>query len=1169
MKHRSNWMSALLDKVAYLAAIKDAANNNFKKVPFTWDKKHPFDCIVYNLRQMISACTPVPMPKSVKGMIQFSLNLYFLVFNVIICFSKALKNKQALFMLACLFHMFSLSAQTPRKDSGAEGLLSISGTVVSSSDEKPIQGVSIQVQGEKGRASSKNDGSFSLAVSNSKGTVEFSHMGFRRLELPYVAGVSLNVKLIPIENQLDEVEVVSTGYQKIPKERATGSFEFVDNEKINLTKGRNILSRLDGLTASMFFDKRMETPTVAQQLALRTRSTHTGKAYPLIVLDNFPYEGDLENIDPNDIENITILKDAAAASIWGSLAGNGVIVLTSKKGSKAGKTRVSFDSNVQLVQKPDLYYKPVLSSRSFIEMEEMLYNNGYYDWQIAYPDIVISPVVDMLDKLKQDLIDSLTYKNRVNEFAEQDVRKDYLKYVYRVGVNQQYSANISGGSDFMDFISSVGYNKTLNSLKTSSYERINARIGINYRPTKSLEISFGSQYGNNKNTNVGYESPIAYGTLYSGNGKSFFPYLRLVDDHGNFRDLETTTIRSSFMDTLFDGKLLRARYNLGNEMQASQNVDKTTDLLLNFGARYKLSSALAAQVNYQYQNSFNNGTNWQGANSYANQFQINMFSQYKNGVLDRKIPLGDIYSFFNGRTRANNVRGSLAYDEGWSDGKHQVSGIIGAELKDWNKRIEGSRFYGYDKYTLGYVPVNATEEFPLLNGTQGTGKIYDLKQVEEYNERLVSVFANASYTYDKRYTVSASFRKDASNIFGIASNDKWQPLWSSGFLWNIDKEGFYKVDFLSSLKIRATYGFNGKAVIDYPAYATMEYVEPNTVTGLMYAYMINPPNPNFRAERVGIFNVAIDFAFKSNRFSGTLEYYTKNGKDIVARNMVDPTVGFDNVVQNSANYFGRGIEVNLATVNIKRRQFSWSTNWMFSYKRNIAKKFNNKPSSVLSYMGEGIVTTPLEGKDLYAIFALPFAGLDHNTGEPIGWLNGEKSMDYLSLTTVPVNQARVMGSALPIYAGFVRNTWTFKNLTLSANLQYKFKFFFRRNSVEYVGFANYWSGNSDYDQRWQKPGDELTTDVPAFTYPMDPTKQDFYRYSDVLIEPGDQIKLKDINLSYNLDRLSSKLKNASLYFNLDNLNLILWKKTKYPVDSDFVYNIPSPKTYTLGVNLIF
>ncbi|ULT25744.1 carboxypeptidase-like regulatory domain-containing protein [Sphingobacterium sp. E70] len=218
-------------------------------------------------------------------------------------------------------------------------MLSISGTIVSVADGKPIQGVSIRVKGEKGRTSSDKDGSFSLPVANLNGTVSFSHVGFKRLETSYTAGVSLTIKLIPLENQLDEVEVVSTGYQKIPKERATGSFEFVDSRMLNKRVGSTIIDRLENMSNSVRIDKeyrwldRSQYETVPNySFDMRGKSALLGAPSRTIILDNVVYEGDLRDINPNDIESVSILKDAVATSLWGIYGGGGVLVLTTKKG---------------------------------------------------------------------------------------------------------------------------------------------------------------------------------------------------------------------------------------------------------------------------------------------------------------------------------------------------------------------------------------------------------------------------------------------------------------------------------------------------------------------------------------------------------------------------------------------------------------------------------------------------------------------------------------------------------------------------------------------------------------------------------------------------------------------------------------------------------------------
>jgi TonB-dependent SusC/RagA subfamily outer membrane receptor len=456
-------MAALLDKVAYQAAIKDAANNNLKKVQYPWDKKCPFDCIVYSLRQMMSACAPVPMPKGVKGM--FSIRTILI-----------------LFLMMFSFHMFSLSAQTPRKDSGAEGLLAISGTVVSSTDGKPIQGVSIQVQGEKGRASSKNDGSYSLPVSNPKGTVSFSHMGFKRLELPYVAGVSLRVKLIPIENQLEEVEVVSTGYQKIPKERATGSFVQVDNKLLNRRVSTNILDRLEGVTSGVNFNRSsggsggMLPPNEQTGLSIRGRSTIDDKvsADPLIILDNFPFEGGLDQINPNDVESITVLRDAAAASIWGARSGNGVIVISTKKAAFNEKTKVDFNTATIVGSRPNFKYsRSFIPSAQFMVVEKQLFDKGFYDDMLSntstYP--VVSPYVELLNSHRSGNLTDNDLQLMESQFARRDAREETAKYFYQTSRKSQYALNIRSGGPKSNTYFSVGYDDNREAVQRANLQR--------------------------------------------------------------------------------------------------------------------------------------------------------------------------------------------------------------------------------------------------------------------------------------------------------------------------------------------------------------------------------------------------------------------------------------------------------------------------------------------------------------------------------------------------------------------------------------------------------------------------------------------------------------------------------------------------------------------------
>ena len=265
---------------------------------------------------------------------------------------RELLTIRILLVIAIAFHMFSLSALTPRKDSGANGPLTVSGTVVSASDGKSIQGVSVRITDEKGRASTKSDGSFSVPVTASVGTVKFSHVGFKPLTLPYSVGVSLIVKLIPLENQLDEVEVVSTGYQKIPKERATGSFEFVDNKLFNRKVSTDFVSRLEdivpGISSSKIF---ADNKGKLLGINIRGVSSINSNIWPLIVIDGVPYvtnfdelNGYFNNINPNDIEDITVLKDAVSANMYGLRSSGGIVYITTKDTSLEKPFELNFSA---------------------------------------------------------------------------------------------------------------------------------------------------------------------------------------------------------------------------------------------------------------------------------------------------------------------------------------------------------------------------------------------------------------------------------------------------------------------------------------------------------------------------------------------------------------------------------------------------------------------------------------------------------------------------------------------------------------------------------------------------------------------------------------------------------------------------------------------------------
>jgi TonB-linked outer membrane protein, SusC/RagA family len=959
-------MSALLDKVVHLAPINGAGKNKLKKVQFEWDKKYLLDCIIYSLRQIISACTPVPMPKSVKGVIQLSLNLYFLVFNAIICLSKALKNKHALLILACLFHMFSLSAQTPRKDSGADGLLTISGTVVSSTDGKPIQGVSIRIEGEKGRTSSKNDGSFSLQVSNPKGTVSFSHVGFKRLETSYTAGVSMSVKLIPLENQLDEVEVVSTGYQKIPKERATGSFAQTDMNYFNSRPSTTLLSRLKGLVSGFRFNN-------DKDISVRGQSTIFTNDQPLIVVDGFPYSGDIDMLNPEDILSVDVLKDAAAASIWGARAGNGVIVISTKKGHANQPTTISFTSRLSISTKPNLKYAPnYMDARTYLAAEKLLFNNGKYNSLFEdtqnYP--VISPYVQLLHQGKIAEAERLA-----SQLGNYDVRNDLSTAFYRNRLLQNYDLNISGGYSKGQYYTSIAYNKDLQSLKKNQSDRLSINLSNTLSITDRIKWTVGLNYIKARNS---VDNALA--ELLGGNG--FYPYSRLWDYGGNQTFLYPI-FNENWVNHLAPQKgFLDWSYWPLQELGRAENHNDSHDIRAYTSVNIQLAKGLTANISAQTQQSFLDNSLIAPQESFATRNLINQYAKLQDEkVVGYHIPVGDIASFTKSRTQATNLRGQLNYTHEAKDLRLDM--LLGAELSQTQRSSDYFRLYGYDKDILTAQPVDYISYFTL--SPYGTAAaIPNYSGQGRGVSRFVSTFFNGSFAFRDRYIVSSSIRMDGSNYFGVNTNQKLVPLWSTGVKWRLSKESFFKKELFDQLDLRATYGYSGNLASNLTGVTTLQYRINASFTGLPYATLANLGNPDLRWERIGQVNFAVDFRLANKWLEGSLEYYLKNGKDMIGDKPFAPSSGVSSMRGNYSSISGKGVDIRLTANLLQGSTFGYRSDLMFSYTYDKVKAYDKGIVPVMLYTANDNI--PRVGFPVHSLYSFQWAGLDPTTVILVFWI---------------------------------------------------------------------------------------------------------------------------------------------------------------------------------------
>ncbi|MEJ7778908.1 MAG: SusC/RagA family TonB-linked outer membrane protein [Daejeonella sp.] len=1035
---------------------------------------------------------------------------------------------------------------------------SIRGKVVSEKDQLPLPGANIKVQGTSSGTSSDSLGNFILAVSQREFILEVSFMGFKFKEQAVKQPVTglLVIALSEDENALDEV-VVSTGYQSVPKERATGSFAHVDNTLLNRSVSGDIISRLEDAVPGLVFNRKG-----ANSLSIRGQSTLFANAQPLIVLDNFPYNGDINLINPNDVESITVLKDAAAASIWGSRAGNGVIVITTKKGKYNRKPQVSFNSNITAGDKPDLYYEPQMSSADFIEMEKVLFSRNYYRSMetSTNKNNPLSPVVELLIAKRDGLISPALADARIEALKLLDVRDDMEKYLYRSSVNQQYSVNMNGGSENQRYLLSAGYDRNLSSSLGNGNRRITLNAANSYTLLKQkLEINTSIYY---TNRSTEQNNP---GTIRLSGNRALHPYARFTDGQGNPVTL-THDYRPLFIGAAEQQGLLNWEYNPLRELALGNNTGRTSDYRINGGLKYKLLEGLTADVLYQFGSTSENGRDLQAQESYYTRDLINnMTNLNSNGTLKRNIPLGDILDLQNGGITSHNLRAQLGYDHNWKQ-KHAINAIAGWEMRTYNAQNSGHRLYGYDDEYGSSNVVDYITQVPIYSNPGASTSIPNEDFQSELNDRFISYYMNSAYTYKGRYTLSASGRMDQSNLFGVRVNQKGVPLWSAGASWDVSRESFYSLNWLPEFKIRATYGYNGNIDKTVTAYTTaLLSVNVTPVNKLPFALITNPPNPELRWERIKMINLGMDFSLAGQRIKGSIDYFHKRGLDLIGFTPYAPSTGITQFKGNTASISGNGIDALISSANVKG-SMAWNTDLIVSYATDKVLDYKVASTATSLVQSADAARYPVTGRSLYSVYSYPWARLDPLTGDPQGYLNDATSKNYSGIIGAATPDNIVYhGSSRPILSGALRNTFTWKGLSLSANISYRLGYYFRKNSVRFNTVLTGQGGHGDYAIRWQKSGDEAFTNVPSIPAATNTNRDNLFIYSSALVEKGDHIRLRDINVTYDLERSGLKLpfRRTQVYLYGNNLGM-LWKANDSGIDPDFQTG-PPPRTIAAGL----
>lgn len=1037
----------------------------------------------------------------------------------------------------------------------------LKGTVYSE-DGLTLPGALIYLRDTEFRTVTDESGMFSLNLPNGNYILIVSYIGMEtyRLEITMPVDDPLEIQLKTDSMDLESVEVVSTGYQTVPKERATGSFVLLDSQLVQRKVSANILERLEDLTPGLVFNR---GPQAANDpISIRGRGTIFANTAPLIIVDNFPYDGPIENINPNEVASISVLKDAAAASIWGARAGNGVIVITTHRGRKNQPINISLNSNITTTQHRDLFYVPQMGIPGFIEIEQDLFSRNFYRSQENNANKPkLSPAVETLIALRDGKLTQQQADQQLQEMGQQDIRRDIQNNYLKPSLSQQYSLSLSGGGEKSSYQLALGYDHTQQDIIGNQNSRWTLTSGnewdlLKNRVKAGMLLNYSNQIGINR-------TALPFGYAYD----------RLVDELGNPLSI-ANTYSTRYIESIQDKGLLDWTYIPLNEIGQLDHNSQSYDLRLTPSLQINLLEGLDLGLHYQYWRNLSKSNNRDPISLFSTRDQINRYTQVgEDGALSYPMPIGDILSIGSSEAYSHTFRPQLTYRKDWNQ-SHFINVLSGAEVRDLKAENWSTRYFGHREDMATSVNVDLITRFPFYHNPGQQGTLLSGNSLGGRTDRFVSYFANIGYDYKHTYFLTGSIRKDQSNIFGVDANMRGVPLWSIGAGWIVSENLKASIPNIPFLKLRATYGYAGNVDKSLSADVTAQYVTflfYDVLPQLQAANIVNPPNPNLRWEKISTTNLALDFETQDGFVGGTVEYYSKMGTDLLGDYSVPAVLGLTNFTTNFAETQVRGVDFNLNLRPI-RGVFSWVSNILYSGVREKVLDFEKKPT-VANLLGTAFSSSPhpIMGRPLYGIYTYEWAGLDPQNGNPLGILDGEASDDYLGISrAATIDNLQYHGSARPTSFGAFRNDFSFKGFSLSVNISYRLGYYYKRNSIDYFTLLRGEIGHGDFDQRWQQPGDEASTQIPSLPQTSDTRRNAFYMNSAVLVEKGDHFRLNDIRFSYTWNKNTNPnlpFRTLQLYTYANNLGII-WKASEDRLDPDFQTARPL-SSFSAGLRIDF
>lgn len=1050
------------------------------------------------------------------------------------------------------------------------GLLSartISGVVIDENENEPIVGASVVSKGSTTGVATDLQGKFTLKVADDAKFLTVSYVGMETEEVPITDNMVIYMKS-KSASVLDEVVVVAFGEQK--RASFTGSATTVKSEDIKALSVNTPIDALKGRTPGVIMANESGDPTATPTIQIRGTGSLNASNDPLYIVDGSPMVGGSYLINPEDVESITVLKDAASNALYGARGANGVIMITTKKG-KQGEAKITFNAKLSAEQRATRLYDVITDPRQIYELHyAAMYNNevrvnGATPWQAhvtANESFPLDPIRGGLGYVcfttpENEYLIGTNGKMNPNATLGNVVNNKGIDYTvipddwgdesFRTGLRQDYSANISGGSNNINYYFTLGYLKNEGIVRGNDFERYTFRMKTDWQLRSWLSLNVNVSYTKSKNNAVSsslYSIVDKYAPIYP-------VYIR--DAEGNIMHDE-----NGKMYDYGDGRVIglyRPFSNGSNDIQENLLEKSQRDRgLLNISGALNITipwvKGLKAQIKTDV---VQNTSNYVGT---VQPFYGSSAITYPSGKITEKAT----------KTYAYNHQQILTYIRQF--GRHNINIMLGHEYyNDYSNELDAAKknMYSYWNTTAldGAVTVLPKE----VSGANG-----------EYNTE--GWFSRVMYDFSDRYFLSASYRRDASSRFH--PDHRWGNFYSFGGAWIMSKEEWFsKIPQVNMLKVKASWGQQGNDGIEDYLY-TDAYIIGNVNDNVGLSLSSVKGAKDITWETNSNFNAGVEFELFNNRLSGEVEYFYRKTTDMLCAIGVPLDAGYAYKYDNVGSMSNQGIEVSLNYDILNNRNFTWNIYANATHYKNRILTLDEDDKGIDLDGHGGYVAGNYfigEGLSIHSWYLKRFAGVDHATGEALFYVTDEETGELSTTKSYNDGTYYYCGTSDPsLYGGF--GTYLrFKNFDLSASFAYSiggkaYDSEYARLMTNPRSSGTFNARHKDLLSAWSETNTE--SNIPRYMYATVESDQFAATTSDRFLKDASSLSIQNINIGYTLPK--SILRHAGIerlriYASADNL--YYWSKRKgFDPRNDFwgapsTSNYPLTRKYTVGIELGF